>query len=346
MYPKHLKLNAVLSSLGGTDTGAGSFRAGPRSISAPVYVKRWPGVQDLLKGAGQSLNWIWALVRRIVERVARLFGVKARIPGDPPGAMEPAVELHDDAATSLDEPRVAQNLADASAEAARQTDEFLRELLAAAPDRERLKDGGAPAFLSAVLQALGTRLAALREQESAAAAKFKAAVDQVAQDLGVDPLQVLRLAQSERGNPAIAPLAPLWAELRVARDQIQKVRGSFCDYCVLALRRPDGVEQDAVEQVARAAAARWADADMMERIRTGVAAPALESGLADVAEETSAPVTTSDPVEAAAAEAFADEAAPNEPAGVRGVSSLMDRFRKMGAVDDESGNGAAQRPAR
>jgi len=351
MFPKHLKLNAVLSGLD-SPTAIGRDSPHSRPIGVPVFLKKWPSVHDLLKGAGNSLSWIWSLVSRIVQRVARLFGVKASVPQSPPREFEPGAELHADAVAG-EAPHVAQNLADAADTAATEVDAFLRELLDSAPAREQLKDGGAPAFLASALRALGSRLEVLRTQEQDAAQAFRTAVDETAHDLGVEPLHVLRLAQSDRASGAFAQLAPLWQHLQDVRGQVRNVSEAFCGYCIVAMRSPDGTDQAAVDEVARAAAARWADASMMERIRIGVAAPALPNGLA-AAESTED--AAADDVEKAASAAFqgqpslaAAEDAPRaagggaRPASGGTFEDMMRRFQSRGLMDDPPGD-ASHRP--
>lgn len=166
LKPTHLKLNAVLftpeapEAIGRALLGA----PGTRPVSSPIFFRRWPAMQDLLKGLPQCMMWIWEMVRRIVERVAKLFGLRVNTPEDAPAANEPAAPFQAQASDAARE-QVSQNVADASGLAAHEVDEFLRQLLESPPDRERLKDDGAAAFAAHALQVLGSRLQPLKAVE-------------------------------------------------------------------------------------------------------------------------------------------------------------------------------------
>lgn len=370
LMPTHLKLNAVLSTLDAPEAiGRAPLGApGARMVSSPIYIRRWPEVQNLLKGMDQCVKWVWAMVRRMFERIAKLFGLRVSVPEQAPGANEPAAQFQAPA-TDADREQVAQNVADASAQAAREVDEFLRQLLDSPPDRERLKDDGAAAFAAHALQVLGSQLQPLKEKEQRLSAAFTAEVDRLASEMGgVAPQQVLIQAMKNHSSGLYAQLAPLWGQLQEHRQHMQLVRSRFCEVCILAVRKPDGIVQPEVDEVVQSAIVAYADLEMQKRIAEGVKAPSLQTAM-DAAD--AEPQASQDPVHQAAKEAFggataaaraaSDESAQDEPSAARpaaprpaSVDSLMARFRSAGvaqddapsaASNDENDGDARQRPA-
>lgn len=321
-YPKHLKRQAVLGSLDASEA-AGVGRA-MHSIHAPLFLKSWPKVYRAFYGASRPLNWIWALVRAIVQRVARLFGANVQLPETPPEPAQPAASLSNEAMPGHEQ-AAARNVADACAEAAAQSNAFLEELLASWPNRDRLKDVAGSAFLSNVLTGLGTRLELLREQHAAAQQQLYAAAQPIAGELRVDVTKVLLLAQQHPEGGTMAVIGPLWQAYAATESELRRVGESFCNYCIVALRDQDGVDQEAVNEVAQQAIEKWADEAMRQRIRSAVAAPALGNhlGVADVPE-------AAEPAASRRATGAADEPKSG------GFASLMERLRKNGVMEEDA----------
>lgn len=335
MYPSHLKLNSIAGALAEPEAigrTASSRQRPAGTIGVPVFLKRWPQVRDVLGGFGVPFVWAWQMVRRLLQRIAALFGVKINAPLEPPGTREPAAEFV--AADGGDEVATARNLADASSVAASKADDLLRRLLESMPDREALKDAAAPAMLAGVLGELGPRLQQMRIKEQQLLQAWNQALEQQAAQHGLDPLHVLRAAQAGRLEGPLTQLAPLWEEVQTHRALLKQTRDRFADYCILALREPDlGIEQEAVEAVVQRNLELWGDEQIRERVRAGVAAPSLDSALVIDAETR---IVEDEP------DAAAEGGAAAKPGGGEDrFGQMMGRFKKMGAVEDDDQSPAA-----
>ena len=334
-YPKHLKLHALSSALdAGGAAGTGSAQLQP--VSAPVFLKNWPKTTGLLDAAQQPFKWIWAMVRSIILRIARLFGVRADVPQEPPREMEAAATLSATAAPGQ-EAEAARKVADASALAAAQSNAFLEQVQQSLPDADRLKGIGASEFLSDVLTNLGTRMLVLGREVEAARQELLAQAAPVAAELGLDVNALLQQLEAGAAGGATAAVQPLWHDLVAKRAELTQLRATFCSYCIAALRGPAGPEQAAVNEVAQKSMATWADDAMRDRISQGVSAPS-EDGAVDLAgfgEAASHQAPQSSP------------AAATQPAGgsAAAFSALMKRLREQpGLLDEPNADGIDSAP--
>lgn len=241
-----------------------------RAFSAPVPLAVLLAPVTKLWSAGSSfVSFLMRIVRVILARVGKAFGVGLQAPGlgvdgaEPPAAASFVSEAH--------LPDAQQAVERAAQAAASQLSEFLEKVVSQKPVLDKLQGEGAPAYLALVLDELGQSIRSRDAELSELNERVDAGVQVIAATLGVsvqstrtlieegDLPENTALANDDRVKAVLADLS----RLQDVRRDSMRMKLSFCDHCIAA--RGEGAEPE-LAAIADDKVAAWADEDLTKAL--------------------------------------------------------------------------------
>jgi len=227
----------------------------------------------LSAAAGGAVNFgsavfeqIWRMVRALIAKVARVFGVEMNIPNEAP-ADQAALDA---AAASFEGEESAVNGAVSEAEAAlaRQVEQIRAEPVNAMA----LVDAHGPTFLAFKLQDIGETIGKTEEWIQNKALALDAAVSEFAQKYdmstgaAVHILKSESVSRSEKESRFPPEAMAILDELEVLEGNLVALQMRFCTYASLALRLSCEQGKPELQQASDALASRFANESMRKSI--------------------------------------------------------------------------------
>lgn len=235
-----------------------------RSVALNKYLSAAAG--GAINFGSAVLEQIWRMVRALIAKVARAFGVEMNMPSEVP-ADQAALDA---AAASFEGEESAVNGAVNEAEAAlaRQVEQIRAEPLNAMA----LVDAHGPTFLGFKLQDIGEAVAKTEEWIKNKNLDLAAAVSEFAQkyemstDAAVHILKSESVSRSEKESKFPPEALALLDELEVLEGNLVALQMRFCTYASLGLRLSREQGKPELQQASEALIARFANESMRKSI--------------------------------------------------------------------------------